>query len=133
MQATYYSVRFAGGILGSFGGAVVYNKANWGWGLTFHQIALLNGVIPFCLVTPWLYWCVSMFIYVYIHMYTCIFLHDPPHEFLLQCYLNMLFVFYLPVYIHTYIYIYIYILVWSRSIASTISVMAPLPLCLRTL
>lgn len=54
MQATYYSVRFGGGIVGSFAGAMVYNTATWGWGLTFHQICFINGVIPFLLVTPWL-------------------------------------------------------------------------------
>lgn len=56
MQATYYTIRFGGGIIGSFGGAFLYNKDQWGWGLTFRQITLINGLIPLCLVTPSLFW-----------------------------------------------------------------------------
>lgn len=60
MQATYYTVRFAGGILGSFGGALLYNKASWGWGLTFQQICFISGMIPVVLVAPALCWYVRM-------------------------------------------------------------------------
>lgn len=56
MQATYYTVRFGGGIAGSVAGAVFYNKESWGWGLTFQQIAFINGMIPLCLVAPSLFW-----------------------------------------------------------------------------
>jgi len=38
MQATCYSIRFAGGVLGSFGGSLLYNRAKWGWGLSFSQV-----------------------------------------------------------------------------------------------
>lgn len=56
MQATFYSVRFAGGLIGAMVGASVCNKDTWGWGLTYHQISFLTGLLPFCLVVPWLYW-----------------------------------------------------------------------------
>ena len=36
-------------------GTIVSNKSQWGWGLTFSQVALLNGLVPFLLVAPWLY------------------------------------------------------------------------------
>jgi len=55
MQASYYSIRFGGGLLGAIAGASVCNKDTWGWGLTFNQVALVNGLIPFILVVPWLF------------------------------------------------------------------------------
>lgn len=55
MQSSYYSIRFAGSLLGSLAGALVSNKDSWGWGLSFPQVALINGAIPFVLVTPWLF------------------------------------------------------------------------------
>jgi hypothetical protein len=55
MQASCYSIRFGGSILGALFGAAVCNQKSWGWGLTFGQVAFLNGTIPFVLITPWLY------------------------------------------------------------------------------
>jgi Na+/melibiose symporter-like transporter len=52
MQATCYSIRFAGGIIGSIAGACVYNQAQWGWGLTFFQISFINGLLPFVMIMP---------------------------------------------------------------------------------
>lgn len=54
MQATFYSIRFAGGLVGAVLGATLCNRHAWGWGLSFHQVALLMGMIPFVLVVPWL-------------------------------------------------------------------------------
>lgn len=54
MQATCYSIRFGGSLLGAILGALVCNSAHWGWGLTFRQVALVNGLVPLLLVTPWL-------------------------------------------------------------------------------
>mmetsp|Transcript_17451 Transcript_17451/g.38704 ORF Transcript_17451/g.38704 Transcript_17451/m.38704 type:complete len:584 (+) Transcript_17451:166-1917(+) len=54
MQATFYSVRFLGGLLGAILGACVCNQDTWGWGLTFHQVAFCMGLIPFLIVIPWL-------------------------------------------------------------------------------
>ena len=36
-------------------GATVSNQNQWGWGLTFPQVALITGLVPFVLVTPWLF------------------------------------------------------------------------------
>lgn len=55
MQASCYSIRFGGTLVGSFFGAALVNKAAWGWGLDFHQIAFCNGFIPFILIAPCLY------------------------------------------------------------------------------
>lgn len=55
MQASCYSIRFGGGLIGAILGASVSNQKSWGWGLTFHQVAMINGCIPFLLVVPWLY------------------------------------------------------------------------------
>jgi hypothetical protein len=55
MQASCYSTRFGGGLIGAVLGASVSNQKVWGWGLTFHQVAMINGCIPFLLVVPWLY------------------------------------------------------------------------------
>ena len=41
-QSTCYSVRFMGSVLGSTAGAVLYNKASWGWGASF---ATINWII----------------------------------------------------------------------------------------
>jgi MFS family permease len=56
MQAACYSIRFMGGLVGAVIGATVCNKERWGWGLTFHQMTLLNGVAPFVIIAPWLPW-----------------------------------------------------------------------------
>jgi hypothetical protein len=55
IQATGYCFRFAGGMFGSLVGASVCNKAQWGWGLSFFQIAFIHGLLPLVLVSPWLY------------------------------------------------------------------------------
>jgi hypothetical protein len=52
MQASFYSVRFAGGLIGAMVGAVVCNKEV---GLSFHNVAFCIGVIPFILIVPWLF------------------------------------------------------------------------------
>jgi MFS family permease len=54
MQASCYSIRFAGGLLGALLGTGVSNQAEWGWGLSFRQVAFINGMLPFLLVVPWL-------------------------------------------------------------------------------
>jgi Na+/melibiose symporter-like transporter len=56
MQAACYSIRFAGGLVGAVIGATVCNKDRWGWGLTFHQMTLLNGVAPFVIIAPCIPW-----------------------------------------------------------------------------
>ena len=56
MQATCYSIRFGGSLVGAIMGATLCNKDSWGWGLNYFQVSTLNGFIPFLLVTPWLYW-----------------------------------------------------------------------------
>lgn len=55
MQASCYSIRFAGSLLGAILGTTVSNQAEWGWGLSFMQVCFINGIIPFILVTPWLF------------------------------------------------------------------------------
>eukprot|EP00602_Paraphysomonas_sp_CaronLab_P004945 CAMPEP_0185027976 /NCGR_PEP_ID=MMETSP1103-20130426/13370_1 /TAXON_ID=36769 /ORGANISM="Paraphysomonas bandaiensis, Strain Caron Lab Isolate" /LENGTH=448 /DNA_ID=CAMNT_0027562197 /DNA_START=477 /DNA_END=1823 /DNA_ORIENTATION=+ len=55
MQSSYYSIRFAGALIGSVLGALVSNKDIWGWGLTFNQVALITGCVPFVLVCPFLF------------------------------------------------------------------------------
>jgi len=55
MQASCYSVRFTGSLLGAILGASLTNKEAWGWGLSFKQISLINGLIPFILITPFLF------------------------------------------------------------------------------
>ena len=56
MQASCYSIRFGGSLIGAIMGAVLCNKDTWGWGLNYFQVSMINGFIPFLLVTPWLYW-----------------------------------------------------------------------------
>ena len=56
MQASCYSIRFFGGLVGAIAGTSVCNKDSWGWGLTYKQSSLLNGLIPFLIVIPWLFW-----------------------------------------------------------------------------
>jgi MFS family permease len=52
MQASFYSVRFAGGLAGAITGAVVSNRS---LGLTFHDVSLAIGLVPFLLIMPWIY------------------------------------------------------------------------------
>ena len=51
-QATCYSVRFFGSILGSLAGCALYNREQWGWGLTFSQVCAVNGLLPLLFVVP---------------------------------------------------------------------------------
>ena len=55
MQSTFYSIRFFGGLIGAIVGASICNVDTWGWGLSFHQVSFLVGLVPFVLVMPWLY------------------------------------------------------------------------------
>ena len=55
MQASCYSIRFGGGVLGAILGTAVCNKENWGWGLDYKQVSFVNGIIPLLLVVPCLY------------------------------------------------------------------------------
>lgn len=55
MQASCYSVRFAGSLLGAIMGATLCNEDSWGWGLNYFQVSFLNGIIPFLLVVPCLF------------------------------------------------------------------------------
>ena len=51
-QATCYSVRFFGGILGALAGCTVYNKESWGWGLTFSQVCAVCAAMPLAILMP---------------------------------------------------------------------------------
>jgi hypothetical protein len=53
MQSSLYAIRFGGSVCGALLGASLCNRASWGWGLNFFQIAFLNGLIPFICVAPW--------------------------------------------------------------------------------
>lgn len=55
MQASCYSIRFAGSLIGAICGATLCNKKSWGWGLDFMQLCFLNGALPFVMVTPFLF------------------------------------------------------------------------------
>eukprot|EP01038_Epipyxis_sp_PR26KG_P012294 gene12294-16485_t len=55
MQSSFYSIRFAGSLIGAILGAIICNKKTWGWGLDYFQVSFINGLIPFFLVTPWLF------------------------------------------------------------------------------
>lgn len=49
------SYLMTGSLLGSVLGAIVSNKESWGWGLTFKQVLMINGCVPFFLVCPFLF------------------------------------------------------------------------------
>lgn len=55
MQASCYSIRFLGGIIGALLGTVVSDKGPYGLDMTFAQVSFLNGIIPLLLVTPTLF------------------------------------------------------------------------------
>jgi MFS family permease len=55
MQASCYSIRFAGNLVGAIMGATLCNKKSWGWGLDYFEVSVLTGLIPFILVTPFLF------------------------------------------------------------------------------
>ncbi|CAM9776430.1 unnamed protein product [Phaeothamnion confervicola] len=52
LQASCYAIRFLGSVLGCSLGAVVYNGAEWGWGLTFSEICTVNALVPALLLAP---------------------------------------------------------------------------------
>lgn len=52
MQAVAYSTRFCGDVMGAVLGAVVYNKEQFGWGLTISQILFVNGFAALALLGP---------------------------------------------------------------------------------
>jgi MFS family permease len=54
MQASCYSVRFFGAMLGSASGSLLYNRDTWGWGLTFSQVCTLLGLLPVFSLLPFL-------------------------------------------------------------------------------
>lgn len=51
-QATCYSVRFFGSIIGSAAGCLLYNKTAWGWGLEFYQVCLALAMLPLSILIP---------------------------------------------------------------------------------
>jgi MFS family permease len=55
LQASCYSIRFAGGLIGAVLGATLCNRQQWGWGLTFNQVSMVICLVPLLLVTPCLY------------------------------------------------------------------------------
>ncbi|CAN0041184.1 unnamed protein product [Scytosiphon promiscuus] len=52
IQASGYIARYFGSALGAIGGAVLYNKDTWGWGLSISQLFWINGLVPLFLVLP---------------------------------------------------------------------------------
>eukprot|EP01041_Mallomonas_annulata_P009278 gene9278-19257_t len=54
LQASCQATRYAGSLMGAIAGTLLYNKVEWGWGLTFHEVSFVIGFVPFALVMPWL-------------------------------------------------------------------------------
>ncbi|CAM9718285.1 unnamed protein product [Ectocarpus sp. 6 AP-2014] len=52
MQATCYAIRFAGNVIGCLGGALLFNRGAWGWGLTFRQVCLIMSMMPVLVLGP---------------------------------------------------------------------------------
>lgn len=52
LQATGYTIRFLGSIIGAVLGAILYNKGEWGWGCPMWAIFLINGIVPLLVVAP---------------------------------------------------------------------------------
>ncbi|CAM9970789.1 unnamed protein product, partial [Ectocarpus sp. 8 AP-2014] len=52
MQATCYAIRFAGNVIGCLGGALLFNRGGWGWGLTFRQVCLIMSMMPVLVLGP---------------------------------------------------------------------------------
>lgn len=55
MQAVGYVARYVGNVVGATLGTVLYNKAQWGWGLAIGQIYLLNALVATAAVLPFAY------------------------------------------------------------------------------
>jgi len=52
MQAVGYMARYIGNVVGATLGTILYNEAEWGWGLSISNIYLLNGLSALVLVGP---------------------------------------------------------------------------------
>ncbi len=52
IQASSYSIRSFGSILGAVLGSILYNTTEWGWGLTIAQLFILNGLFPMTTMLP---------------------------------------------------------------------------------
>jgi len=52
MQAVGYMARYIGNVVGATLGTILYNEAEWGWGLSISSIYLLNGLCALVLVGP---------------------------------------------------------------------------------
>lgn len=56
LRTEAYIVRSVGGIVGAVLGAVLYNTASWGWGLTIAQCFLLQALIVIITLAPSIPW-----------------------------------------------------------------------------
>jgi hypothetical protein len=54
MQATCQLARTLGHMLGALCGTLLFNRTVWGWGLSFHQVLLIAGLMPVIMVIPWI-------------------------------------------------------------------------------
>ncbi len=52
IQASSYSIRSLGSVLGAILGSILFNKAEWGWGLTIAQLCILSGLFPLTTMLP---------------------------------------------------------------------------------
>jgi hypothetical protein len=52
IQASSYSIRSFGSVLGALLGSILYNTTSWGWGLTISQLFVLNGLFPLTTLLP---------------------------------------------------------------------------------
>lgn len=52
LQTSGYTIRAFGSVIGSLLGALLYNTAEWGWGLTINQCFLLSALLPLMTVIP---------------------------------------------------------------------------------
>lgn len=52
LQTSGYTIRAFGCVIGAVLGAILYNTADWGWGLTIAQIFALNALIPLTGIMP---------------------------------------------------------------------------------
>lgn len=60
MQATCYSIRFGGGVVGAVLGTIISSDGAWGFGFKYREVSLINGAVPFLLVVPLLFVCVAL-------------------------------------------------------------------------
>jgi len=52
LRTEAYVIRSAGGIIGAILGGILYNKSDWGWGLTIGQLCILQALIPIFTLAP---------------------------------------------------------------------------------